>query len=166
MSNGQNLGPISIGGSFLDTGIGNSYGSYNTSSFQGSAFNTYAGIANNYAGAVAANVISSTGLFQSYTGYNSSFNGLIAAAPVPNPPQLDNQIVFPWSKQQQIYYKLVGFNTNTQSFETWIIAEEIVPRPETFDPTGNPPSVDYNVYFAPPSGNKLVNIKIVGRWIQ
>jgi hypothetical protein len=79
---------------------------------------------------------------------------------------MDNLPILTWPKDQQIYYKLVGYNTNTQTFETWVIAEEIVPRTETFDPSGNFPNFDYGIFFTPPSGNQLSNIKIVGRWIQ
>ena len=166
MSNAADLGVGFLGGNFPYGGLNNSYGFSDSNSFQGSAFQTYGGTANNQAGVVAQNIIDPNALFQRYSGYASSFAGSVAAPINVNPVLMDNQQVIPWPKDQQIYYKMVGFNTSTQTFETWIIVEEIVPRPETFDPTGNFPNIDYNVFFSPPSGNNLVNIKIVGRWIQ
>lgn len=168
MSNAQDLGAASsTGGQFSYGGVGNTYSQNVNPEIQGSVFQTYAGIGNSQSSAVPSNVVSSTlNIFQSYSGYMSSFTGLVAATANINSGLVDNQPILTWQKDQHIYYKLVGYNTSTQSFETWIITEEIVPRPETFDPTGNFPNIDYNVFFTPPSGNKLVNIKIVGRWIQ
>lgn len=168
MSNAADLGSASTGGTFPFGGVGNTYSQLNTNTFQGSAFQNFAG----YGASISASVAQSTlslpqGVFQSFSGYASSFAGVVeSGTAVINSLLTDNQPPLTWTKNQQIYYKMVGFNTNTQTFETWIIAEEIVPRPETFDPTGNFPNIDYNVFFTPPSGNKLVNIKIVGRWIQ
>jgi hypothetical protein len=168
MSNAQDLGNAgSTGGNFAYAGLNNTYTNVVNAENQGSVFNTYGGIANSQSSAVATSLASTTTqTFQNYNGYMSNFTGAPASSLVGTVTLMDNQQVLPWPKDQQIYYKLVGFNTNTQTFETWVIAEEIVPRPETFDPTGNFPNIDYNVFFTPPSGNKLVNIKIVGRWIQ
>ncbi len=166
MSNAQDMGSASLGGNFTYAGIANSFVYTINPEIQGSVAQTWNGTANNQSSAVPQNVVNPQGLFVPYSGYMVSFSGQPSASSPETSALMDNQPVYPWSKNQQIYYKLVGFNTSTQSFETWVIAEEIVPRPETFDPTGNFPNVDYNVYFTPPSGNKLVNIKIVGRWIQ
>ncbi len=167
MSNAQDLGAIALGNNFTYGGTANDYGATNINTFANNASVPYVGP---YSASFNATVVSSSTnavVPQSFIGYNAAYGATIAADMVrPTSYLNDNQPVAPWPKNQQIYYKLVGYNTNTQSFETWIIAEEIVPRPETFDPTGNFPNIDYNVYFTPPSGNKLVNIKIVGRWIQ
>lgn len=171
MSNAADLGTSSSsGGNFVYAGLNNSRGALDTNAFHGSAFETYSGTANNQAG-VAAN-LTFADLFVSYSGYMASLTGQQATLPSPTATNntitilMDNLPVLTWPKDQQIYYKLVGFNTQTQTFETWVIAENIVPRTETFDPTENFPNIDYNVFFTPPSGNTLVNIKIVGRWIQ
>lgn len=176
MSNGSDLGTSSsAGGNFVYGGLANNVNAFDlgTNTAQLNAFNTYGGTANNQAGIQANNSsIASSNTFNSYGGYNAAYGGVIAITNpvIPNvntvTTQMDNLPVLTWPKDQQVYYKLVGFNTNTQTFETWIIAENIVPRTETFDPTKNFPNIDFGVYFTPPSGNTLVNIKIVGRWIQ
>lgn len=172
MSNAADLGTASsAGGNFLYGGASLQYEVFNVvGSQQGSLDTQYNGMAiNSFMAVEPSNVINSS-QDQSYTGYAINFGGTEPIPPpvIPGeaPGEVDNQPILTWPKDQQIYYKLVGFNTNTQQFETWIIVEEIVPRIETFNPTGNFPNIDYNVFFAPPSGNNLVNIKIVGRWIQ
>lgn len=164
MSNAQDLGALASGGTFPYSGPANTYQNSITGFVEGSVFHNYAGTANTQSSVVAVNILNPTA-GQNYQGYAINLATAVANETIASTPN-DNQQVIGWTKDQQIYYKLVGFNTNTQSFETWIIAEQIVPRPETFDPTGNFPNIDYNVFFTPPSGNKLVNIKIVGRWIQ
>jgi hypothetical protein len=167
MSNAQDLGTASsIGGNFTWEGLNNNYNVIVNPTIQGNASITTQGTANTQNFTVVTNT-----LFKQDTidvGYGINYGGIIAdpTSLINNPYFVDNQQYITWPKDQQIYYKLVGYNTQTQLFETWIITEEIIPRPELFDPTRNPPSIDYNVYFAPPSGNKLSNIKIVGRWIQ
>lgn len=166
MSNANDLGTGGLGGNFVYGGLANTKAVYDTQAFQGSAFQPYAGTANNMAGVEAQGLTNSQGLFIAYAGYSASFTGAASSVQPVGNGLMDNQPLLTWPKNQQIYYKLVGYNTSTQTFETWVIAEEIVPRTETFDPTGNFPNVDYGVYFTPPSGNKLSNIKIVARWIQ
>lgn len=167
MSNAADLGSASLGGNFPYAGLNNTYSTIVNPEIQGSLFQPYGGIGNSQSSQVPSNIINSTtNIFQGYSGYAINFQNTVITVPTPNPSLTDNLPVLTWPKDQQIYYKLVGFNPNTQTNETWVIAEEIVPRPETFDPTGNFPNVDYNVFFTPPSGNQLVNIRIVGRWIQ
>ncbi len=171
MSNAADLGIVQLGGNFIHTGIANSIDvldmfSSSPEASQGDVFNTYTGIANNFIGIVAENTLDGA-QGQSYSGYAAAYGGIETTSVADRKSLLiDNEPVIPWPKDQQIYYKLRGFNSNSSTYETWIIAEEIVPRPETFDPTGNFPNIDLNVYFTPPSGNTLSNIRIVARWIQ
>jgi hypothetical protein len=166
MSNAQDLGAASsLGGNFLYEGPANNIEQTNLpTAIQGSAFQNYGGIANNFSSADAIGISGS--VFLGYTGYAASMQGALASPLPPTPELIDNQPVAPWPKDQHIYYKLVGYNTNTSTFETWIIVENIVDRTETFEPSGSFPNIDYNVFFSPPSGNALSNIRIVGRWIQ
>ncbi len=172
MSNAADLGIVQLGGNFIHASIANSYGTLDmlssspTNSFENDLFNTYVGLANNFQNVVAENTLDGAS-GQSYGGYAAAFGGAEPNNVTDRQSLLiDNEPTLPWNKDQQIYYKLRGFNNNTSTYETWIIAEEIVPRTETFDPTGNFPNIDYNVYFTPPSGNTLSNIRIVARWIQ
>jgi len=164
MSNAADLGTNTTGSTSAYQGFTTNYGATSlTGSSQGDVHIPYKGFDCTYGANNAQNIINSVG-DQNYGGFISNYSaitGLTAQI-----PQLDNNVVYPHPKDQRIYYKLSGFNNNTSSYETWIIVEEIVPRPETFNPTGNPPSIDLNVFFAPPSGNKLSNIKIIARWIQ
>lgn len=144
-------------------GIANNYTATDLGNSQGSVDNDYSGIANNYLAAELNNVDGASGE-QEYFGVMTNFN----VAPTFNvqAAQMDNNPVLLHPKDQKIYYKISGYNPNTSSYETWIISEQIVPRPELFDPSGNPPNVDLGIFYTPPSGNPLVDIKIVGRWIQ
>lgn len=100
-----------------------------------------------------------------YIGYNTNF----AATPYNNVSeftQVDLDSVIEYPKAQFVYIKLKGFNPNTQTYENWVIKEDITSRPELFDPGRHPPTVERDVYRAPPSGHALVNITIIARWIQ
>lgn len=164
MSNAADLGTNTIGSTSAYQGPDLNFGASNLpGGSQGQVQIPYEGNNINYTAATAQNVANSF-RDQNYTG--NVFNYSAVSTPPSESAQLDNNTVFPRPKDQQIYYKLSGFNKNTSLYETWIIVEEIVPRPEVFDPTRNPPSVDLNVFFAPPSGNTLSNIKIIARWIQ
>lgn len=171
MSNAADLGiSSSAGGNFVFGGMANTTGPQDSNAFQGNISQNFGGAANSQSGITAD--LTYQNLFQGYTGNAISFGGKLAEiieiepGSNTNTTQMDNMPILTWPKDQKIYYKLVGYNTATQTFETWIISENIVPRTETFDPTENFPNIDYNVFFTPPSGNSLVNIKIVGRWIQ
>lgn len=172
MSNAADLGSSLIGGNFTYYGLNNTIGVLDIAVLQGNGFQDYQGTANNQDVVVAENTIESSVIFQDYVGYAAAYDGVIAVVSSVDPnvntetTAMDNQPVLTWPKDQQIYYKLVGYNTQTQTFETWVIVENIVHRTETFEPSGNFPNIDYNVFFTPPSGNTLSNIKIVGRWIQ
>jgi hypothetical protein len=172
MSNASDLGTVPSGGAGPYGGNIGNYGSatYNNAlASQGVLDVPYQGYDTNYGPALTPNA-AGTNASQPYFGFMTNYSGGdVKGANNKSTTQVfqeDNQMVYPFPKDQQIYYKLRGFNTNTQSYETWIISEEIVPHLEQFDPTQNPPSVDLNVFFAPPSGNILSNIRIVGRWIQ
>lgn len=168
MSNAQSLSLPAAGNNPTWAGSGNTYGLVTTDSGYGVDVNI------NYSGGYSASFtgeVSDNSLNivtpQTYSGFAIDFGTASTIPTTLNNSYLhDNQPVVPWPKDQQIYYKLVGYNPSNQTFETWIIIEDIVTRPETFDPTGNVPNIDYGVYFTPPSGHSLVNIKIVGRWIQ
>jgi len=164
MSNAADLGTNTAGSTSAYQGPNLSFNAVNVpKGTQGEVQVSYGGISGNYSASTLQN-LANTFRDQIYIGdnYNYGATSSISLESV----QLDNNTVYPHPKDQQIYYKLSGFNNNTSQYETWIIAEEIVPRPEVFDPTRSPPSVDLNVFFAPPSGNKLSNIKIIARWIQ
>lgn len=170
MSNAQDLSLPALGNNYTFGGVSGNWAGTNFD------VNTFS---NNLETQYVGSVISSFGYLespssyngvvdQSYTGFMADFGSTPATGftSTTSNTMVNNQPLEPWPKDQQIYYKMVGFNTNTQTFENWIIVENIVERTETFDPTGNFPNIDYGVFFTPPSGNPLVNIKIVGRWIQ
>jgi len=164
MSNSADLGINTAGSTLPYQGFDQNFGGSVLPKGSQGEFNVlYEGNNGNYGGNTVQN-LSSSFRDQGYNGFIDNYS----AIPELNfqTVQLDTNTVYPHPKDQQIYYKLSGFNQNTSSYETWIISEEIVPRPEVFDPTRNPPNVDLNVFFAPPSGNTLSNIKIVARWIQ
>ena len=169
MSNAQDINLTAVGGNFPFTGLANSFSAenYDTDTFANNTEIPYTGAyAASFDGVVVSNALDGV-TPENYVGFMVDYGAVVAdRIPVIDSALYDNQPILTWPKDQQIYYKLSGFNTNTQTYETWVIAEEIVPRPETFDPTGNFPNVDFGVYFTPPSGNPLVNIKIIGRWIQ
>lgn len=123
----------------------------------------YIGYTTNFAGSIknlASEIINGN-----YSGYTTNFAGLpynnVLSVPITD---INSVIEFP--KTQFAYFKLKGFNPNTQSYEAWIIQEDITSRPELFDPGRNPPSIDFDINRKPPSGHALVNITIVARWIQ
>src|SRR5574338_275618 len=125
MSNAQDLGAASsIGGNFTYTGTANNIAQTELQgTVHGNGFQSYSGIANNMAGVDTPGISGS--LFLGYTGYAASMQGAVASPLPPTPELIDNQPVVPWPKTQSIYYKLVGYNTNTSTFETWIIIENI-----------------------------------------
>lgn len=165
MSNAADLGNLSsTGGNFVYSNLNNSWSSLDVGAAQGSVFVSYQGLANTEDSTVVEVINATQG--QSYKGYATAFDGSETTYAGTNPRVIDNQPTIPWTKDQQIYYKLRGFNANTSTYETWVIVEDIVPRTETFNPSGSFPNIDYNVFFSPPSGNTLSNIRIVARWIQ
>lgn len=170
MSNAQDLGLPALGNNYT---LGGASGNWAGQNFDVNTFS------NNLETQYTGNYIASFGFLESpssyngvvdqvYVGYMADFGSVAATGftSTTSNTMINNQPLAPWPKDQKIYYKLVGFNTGTQTFETWIIVENIVDRVETFDPTKDFPNVDYGIFFTPPSGNPLVNIKIVGRWIQ
>lgn len=130
----------------------------------GTAGIPYGGVASNFDAITADQSDFQAIENQEYFGINTNFDTQDFSST--SSAQMDNQPILLHPKDQRIYYKLYGYNPNTTQYETWIISEEIVPRPETFNPSGSPPNEDLNVYYTPPSGNPLVNVKIIGRWIQ
>lgn len=167
MSNSADLGTSTAGSTSPYNGYSSNFGFNDVTKSQvtqGNASLPYEGYDTNFGALVAQNT-NNGAKDQSYTGFITTYGANVSIG-VTEATQLDNNMVYPYPKDQQIYYKLRGFNSNTSLYETWIIVEEIVPRPEVFDPTRNPPNVDLNVFFSPPSGHTLSNIRIVGRWIQ
>lgn len=109
-----------------------------------------------------------------YIGYNTNF-GAIDLTLLQSPRGvLDGDInsVVDHPKDQTIYYKLKGWNPITLSYESWVISENITGRPPLdgglFDPTPGrqPPNVERDIFKIPPSGNSLIDIIIVARWMQ
>ena len=124
----------------------------------------YSGYTTNFAGMDLPPALN-TFINSSYSGYTTNFGGeeSFANRSLDN---VDNDTVIDHPKDQTIFFKLKGFNPSTQSYETWVVSEEITSRPETFDPGRNPPNYMDDVYKTPPSNNNLVNIIIVARWIE
>jgi len=102
-----------------------------------------------------------------YLGYSSNMSG---TKELEGPSLTDNDIdsVIDYPKTETVYYKLRGWNPNTNTFESWVISEIITGRPELFDPIPGrqPPNVERDLFKTPPSGNNLVDIIIVSRWIE
>ena len=101
-----------------------------------------------------------------YAGYSTNWGreSLIEGERSVNNVDKNSIILHP--KDQIIYFKLKGWNPNTQTYETWVITEDITGRPELFDPGRHPPNFDDGIYYTPPSNNQLENITIVARWFQ
>lgn len=123
----------------------------------------YIGYTTNFAGSIDS--IISQFINGNYVGFTTNFAGL-AYNNVMEIPVTDIDSVIEFPKTQFVYFKLKGFNPNTQTYENWIIQEDITSRPELFDPGRHPPTRDLGVSTTPPSGHALVNITIVARWIQ
>lgn len=165
MSSANDLGGPNIGSSTAYGGPTGAFGSGTTVVPQANPLGIpyTGGYQATFGGSVLTGLINGVPVL-TYTGYNTGFAANIT---INTPVTIaDLNPVAPHPKTQTIYYKLAGFNTGTQQLENWIISEEIVPRPELFDPTRSPPNVDLSVFLTPPSGHNLVNIKIVARWIQ
>ena len=122
----------------------------------------YAGYTTNWGGFIETGPPPFTSV--AYSGYTTNFGGARDTSPPYTNIDLDSVIEYP--KTQFIYFKMKGYNTNTQTYENWVIKEDITSRPELFDPGRNPPSVERDLYKTAPSGHALVNITIVARWIQ
>lgn len=161
MSNAFDLGASTTGGNFNHGGLANTFSFLDYGLQHGDFSLQHGGLASAWGGVEVAIL---TSLESPYGGYLSTFGASSADNPITIAADEDPILLHP--KDQKIYYKLKGYNNNTNEYETWIIQEEIVPRPETFNPSGSVPNIDLNVFFAPPSGNTLTNIRIVGRWIQ
>jgi len=152
-------------------GQANTFASADFDLARGSSLQDYGGLASNYDAVNVNNIIGSAG-DQVYNGITTNFDTRPILAP--QSIQVDNNPILTHPKDQTIYYKVSGYNPNTSSYETWVIAENIVPRPELFNtpgslpinPNSSPPNVDLGIFYTPPSGNPLIDIKIVGRWIQ
>jgi hypothetical protein len=133
----------------------------------GTLIQNYSGNDINFGGTSLSN-LTGDALSQLYSGYTTTFGAgvnLTQQATVHDPKPINT-----YPKNRTIYYKLAGFNTNTQQLEVWVVSEVVTTRPETFIQAGsttqNPPSVDLSLFLTPPSGHALVNIKIVARWLQ
>ncbi len=168
MSNAQDLSLPALGNNYQ---LGGASGNWDAEAFDVNTFSNnlvtqYVGGPFSFGYQEAQGILNGV-VGQQVSGFLADYGAVEATGfPPVNSAMFNNQPLAPWPKDQFIYYKLVGYNTNTQTFETWIVIENIVNRPETFDPTGSFPNVDNGIFFTPPSGNPLVNVKIVGRWIQ
>lgn len=125
----------------------------------------YAGYTTNFAATENSFIVVASFVNSPYAGYTTNFAG-IQLLENRSEEDVDIDSVIDHPKDQRIYYKLRGYNTSTQQYETWVIVENITGRPELFDPNRNPPNVENDVYKTAPSTNSLDNITIVGRWIQ
>lgn len=163
MSYAFDITNINFGSNENFGGLNNTFIGGDIGASQGSLNQIYGGLANNYLAIDETNVIGSA-QDQIYGGFTTNFDATVSSAP--QTIQTDNNPILLHPKDQTIYYKVSGYNPNTSSYETWIISERIVPRPELFDPANSPPNRDLGIFYSPPSGNPLVEIKIIGRWIQ
>lgn len=109
---------------------------------------------------------------QTYAGYTTNW-GQFDGQPVDTSiNDIDMNTIIDHPKDQTIYYKLKGYNSITQQYESWIISHNITGRPALDgglfdpDPGREPPNVERDVFKTPPSGNTLSNIIIVARWIE
>jgi len=143
------------------------WGSYDNQNVNSPFFNQpYAGYNSNWGGVTSDNMVDS---FKNelYTGYNTNW-GKYEQPIEESLFDIDINSVIDHPKDQTIYYKLKGWNPLTSSWEAWVISENITGRPELFDPVPgrHPANVERDVFKTPPSGNNLVNIVIVSRWIE
>lgn len=162
---------INFGSNEAFGGQANTFAAADFDQDNGSEPFVYGGLGNNFLVLPVSNV-DGAAADQIYDGIATNFDTRSIIAP--QTIQTDNNPPLIHPKDQTIYYKVSGYNPNTSLYETWIIAENIVPRPELFNtpgslpinPDSSPPNVDLDIFYTPPSGNPLINIKIVGRWIQ
>jgi len=108
---------------------------------------------------------------QPYVGYNTNW-GSVKEIDNKSLNDTDINATIDHPKNQKIYYKLRGFNSLTNDYEVWVISQNITGRPALdgglFDPTPGrePPNYERDVFKTPPSGNSLIDIMIIARWIQ
>lgn len=107
-----------------------------------------------------------------YQGYTTNW-GQYSAQPIQaSIEDVDQNTLIDYPKDQIIYYKLKGYNPSTQQYESWIVSHNVTGRPALdgglFDPTPGyePPNEERDVFKTPPSGNTLVNIMIIARWME
>lgn len=123
----------------------------------------YAGYTTNFGAVIDAGTLN-TFRGDVYQGYSTNFGAEFNNSSELDPRDIDSVIEYP--KDQFIYYKVKGYNPITQTYETWVEKEDITSRPELFDSGRHPPTIERDVNKLAPSGNALVNITIVARWIQ
>lgn len=167
MSNVNDLGNPNVGASTFDGGNYANWGATSTVTLVANNGQINIPFTGGYMVTYGANPLSNlanSSVVTQYNGYNTNYGSSVILNTQTTLTDLDP--VAPHPKNQTIFYKMAGFNPNTQQLENWIISEEIVTRPELFDPTRSPPNVDFGTFTTPPSGHNLVNIKIVARWIQ
>lgn len=130
----------------------------------------YSGYSTNFG---SHNINGSIGSFENtgYAGYTTNW-GKYEAPVEESAYDVDMDSIVDHPKDQTIFYKLKGWNANTQQYESWVISQNITGRPSLdgglFDPIPgrSPPNVERDVFKTPPSGNTLSNIIIVARWIE
>lgn len=165
MSNTNDLGNPGVGAATIYEGNNNNFGGTSVvdESFQPQLpytgpYNVSFGgvVVSNNQNAIAPTIV---------TGYALGY-GALATIVTSSNSLSDMDSVAPHPKNQTIFFKMSGWNPQTQQLENWVISEEVVVRPELFDPTRSPPNVDFGIFTTPPSGHALTNIKIVARWFQ
>lgn len=130
----------------------------------------YSGYTTNFAGFAVDGTLNSA-VNSPYVGYTTNW-GQYGQPVTKSINDVDKDSVIDHPKDETIYYKLKGWNANTQQYESWIISHNITGRPsldgQLFDPIPGrePPNVERDVFKTPPSGNTLSNIIIVARWIE
>lgn len=154
---------VTINGDYQGSNL--NWGGFNTSVIETRfASIPYQGYSSNFSGDTKN---ASPDVFQSvqYQGYTTNWGGqsLINTTSEDN-SDINSVIDFP--KEFTVFYKLKGYNNNLDDYETWVISENITGRPELFNPEGEPPNVERDLFKTPPSGNPLTDIIIVGRWID
>ena len=165
MSNVNDLGSPGVGSTNADGGNYGNWGAVAITDEQSSiSTNFTGGYMVTYGAIPLNNILGAAFTPQSLSGINTGYGAALSLNAQTIVSDLDP--VSPHPKNQTIFFKMSGFNPNTQTLENWIISEEIVIRPELFDPTRSPPNLDFGVFTTPPSGHALTNIKIVARWIQ
>lgn len=109
---------------------------------------------------------------EKYAGYTTNWGQYDDQPIEASFKDVDMNTIVDYPKDQIIYYKLKGWNNQTQQYESWIISHNVTGRPALDgglfdpDPGREPPNVERDVFKTPPSGNTLSNIIIVARWIE
>lgn len=158
------VSPVEFNDGYFEGNFQNWGGFQNTGALNLFVNAPYAGYTTNFNGSQQNGALNAF-LNAQYAGYTTNFN-VQNLSKAPEMGEVDYNSVIDHPKDQFVYYKLKGFNPITQTYEIWIEKEDITARPELFDLGRIPPTYERGVNLIAPSGNALVNITIVARWIQ